>query len=171
MCGETTFKCQRQNVIPLIKKYYELQFGCKVGDQHKKLGPSYMLRNVCQASLAWVNGSHQMPFNVPTVWREPKDHSSECYLFCLTDITRITSKSKHTVKYPDLPSAMRHVPHTRELPVPKPPENLTFSVESSDSEEDHRQQGDNVECDLTFEASCSSSEPIYYQKEILTTYL
>jgi hypothetical protein len=111
-----------------------------------------------EASLAWVNGSHQMPFAVPLVWREPKDHSSECY-FCLSDITRITSKSKHTVKYPDLPSTMRHVPHSKELPVPKPPENLTFSDESSDSEEDHKQQGNNVACDPAFEASCSSSEP------------
>jgi hypothetical protein len=30
------------------------------------------------------------------------------------------------VKYPDLPSAMRPVPHSEELPVPKPPENLDF---------------------------------------------
>jgi hypothetical protein len=54
--------------------------------------------------------------------------------------------------------------HTKELPVPKPPENLTLGDESSDSEENHRQQADNAECDLTLEASCSSSEPIYYHK-------
>jgi hypothetical protein len=99
---------------------------------------------MCEASLAWVNGSHQVPFTVPMVWREPKDHSSDCY-FCLTDITRITSKSKNTVKYPDLPSVITHVPHSKELPIPKPLENLTFSDESSESEEDHRQQEDNVE--------------------------
>jgi hypothetical protein len=75
----------------------------------------------------------------------------------------------NTVKYPHLPSSVRHVPHSKELPVPKPPENLTFSDVTSDSEEDHGQQEDNVECDLTFEASCSSSEPIYYHKEILMT--
>jgi hypothetical protein len=43
------------------------------------------------------------------VWREPKDHSSDCYI-SLTNITEITSKSKHTVKYPDFPSAVRFVP-------------------------------------------------------------
>jgi hypothetical protein len=111
-----------------------------------------------------------MPFTVPMVWRELKDPSSDCYFF-LKDITRITSKSKHTAKHPDLPSAMKHVPHSKQPPVTKPPENLTFSDDSSDSKEDHRQQQDNVECDLTFEASCSSSEPIYYHKEILTTHL
>jgi hypothetical protein len=44
-------------------------------------------------------------------------HSSN-YCFCLTNITRITSKSKHTAKYPDLPLSMRHVPHSEEFPVP-----------------------------------------------------
>jgi hypothetical protein len=63
------------------------------------------------------------------------------------------------VKYPDFPSAIRPVPHSEELFVPKPPENLTFSDDSSDSNEVHGQQeGDNVDCDPTFEASCSSSE-------------
>jgi hypothetical protein len=54
---------------------------------------------------------------------EPKEHSSDCY-FCLTNITEITSKSKHTVKYPNVPSAMRPVPHNEALPIPKPPANV-----------------------------------------------
>jgi len=64
------------------------------------------------------------------------------------------------VKYPDLPLAMKPVPHSEELPVPKPLKNLIFSDENSDSEHDHRQlEGDNVDCDPTFAVSCSSSEP------------
>jgi hypothetical protein len=44
--------------------------------------------------------------------------------------------------------------------MPKSPVNLTFSDESSDSYENHGQQeGDSIDCDPTFEASCSSSEP------------
>jgi len=56
------------------------------------------------------------------VWREPKDHSSDCY-FCFKNIGGITSKSKHTVKYmmsvkyPDFPSALKTVPHSEELPT------------------------------------------------------
>ena len=99
-----------------------------------------------------------MPLAFHMVWREPKDHSSNCY-FCLTNITGISSKSKHTVKYPDLPSAMRPVPHSEEFPVLKSPENLTFSDENSDSDKDHRQQGgEQFYYDLTFEANCSPSE-------------
>jgi len=33
----------------------------------------------------------------------------------------ITSKSNHTMKYPDLPSAMWPVPHNEKFPVPKLP--------------------------------------------------
>ena len=64
------------------------------------------------------------------------------------------------MKYPHLPSAVRPVPHSEELPLPNHLENLAFSNDSSDSDEDHRQQeGGNVDCYLTFEASCSLSEP------------
>jgi hypothetical protein len=38
-------------------------------------------------------------------------------------------------------------------------ENLAFSDDNSDADKDHTQQeGDNTDCDLTFEASSFSSE-------------
>ena len=63
------------------------------------------------------------------------------------------------MKYPDLPSAVRPVPHSEELPLLNPLENLTFSNDSSDFDDHRQQEGNNVDCCLTFEASCSSSEP------------
>jgi hypothetical protein len=64
------------------------------------------------------------------------------------------------VKYPDFPSAMRPVQHSEELPVPKPPENLTVSNDNSDSDQNHGQQEvGKADCDPTFKASCSSNEP------------
>ncbi|UYV85133.1 hypothetical protein LAZ67_X004692 [Cordylochernes scorpioides] len=59
--------------------------------------------------------------------------------------TGITSKSRHTVEYPDLPSVMRPVPHSDILPVPQPPDNILFSDDDSDRRE---QQSD----DTNFEA-------------------
>ena len=107
----------------------------------------------------WVQGLRQAPFTVSMVWREPKDHSSN-YHAAVTKITGTASKFTHTVKYQDLLSTIRPVPHSEELSVPKPPETLTFSDVKSNSDEDHgEQERDNVGCDLTFEASCSSSEP------------
>jgi hypothetical protein len=35
VCGEMTFKYQRQNFAPLIKKSYELYFERKMGDKDK----------------------------------------------------------------------------------------------------------------------------------------
>jgi hypothetical protein len=61
------------------------------------------------------------------VWREPKAHSSDSY-FCITNIRGITSKSKHIVKYPNVPSAMRPVPHNEVLPIPKPPVNVIVHI-------------------------------------------
>jgi len=92
----------------------------------------------------------------------PKDHSSDCY-FSLTSITGITSKSEHTVKYPDMAPAMRPISQSEELPVPKPLENLTFSDNNSDSDDHGQQEWANGDCDPTFEASSSS-----YESSLLT---
>ena len=47
----------------------------------------------------------------------------------------------------------------RRVACTKPPENQTFSDENSDSgENDGQHEGDNVDCDPTLEATCSSSE-------------
>ena len=62
-----------------------------------------------------------MPFAVPMIWREPKDHCSDCY-FCLTPkVLGMTTSKKRSVAYPNIPSAIRPVPHGPDLPVPKPP--------------------------------------------------
>jgi hypothetical protein len=64
------------------------------------------------------------------------------------------------VKYRDLPSAIKPVPHRQELPVAEPLEYQTFSDDNSDSDENHIQQEQgNVDCDMIFVARCSSSEP------------
>ena len=74
-----------------------------------------------------VRGSHGLER------KKPKEHSAIVTYVQQTQ-QGTTSQSKHTVKYPDLPSAMNPVPHNEECPVPKPPENLTFNDENSDSD-------------------------------------
>jgi hypothetical protein len=114
VCGEITFRFQRRNLILLIIKCYELNFGCKVGDKNKSCTPHICNVKCVRLLTGWVKGSRQMPFTIPMVWREPRDYSSDDY-FCLTNITAMTSKSKYTVKYPDVPSAMTPVPHSGEF--------------------------------------------------------
>ena len=69
-----------------------------------------------------------MPFAIPMVWREQKNHYDDCY-FCLIDITGFSSKNKHTIVYQDLESARRPIPHDI-LPIPIPkPQQINFESE------------------------------------------
>jgi hypothetical protein len=100
--------------------------------------------------------SQTMPFAIHMVWRETVDHASDCY-FCLTSIAGVTTKSNHSVRYPNLPSGMRPVPHSAELPIPNPPTNMTLS-DSESSDEDKGQANKNVDYDPAFAEACSSNE-------------
>jgi len=97
-----------------------------------------------------------MNFAIPIVWREPQDHSSDCY-FCITQTKGISSKSKDTVKCPNLPSAMRPVPHSKDLPIPHLPTHLTLEDESEHGAATEVQNEE--QDDATFETSTSSCEP------------
>ena len=81
-----------------------------------------------------------MSFAVPMVWREPSNHANDCY-FCMIPPTsaRITTKKKWTIECPNIPSALRPVPHGEGLPVPDPPKE--FSIDSDGEEESERTSG------------------------------
>ena len=57
------------------------------------------------------------------IWREPKNHSDECY-FCTCKIKDFNKKNKKDITYLNIPSAMQPVPHGPEIPVPVRPENM-----------------------------------------------
>ena len=73
-----------------------------------------------------------MPFGVPMVWREPTNHLNDCY-FCMTKISGFSTKNKQNIEYPNLPSALRPVPHSEDVPIPTVPVELNLSLSSSDS--------------------------------------
>ena len=85
---------------------------------------------------AWLNGVRKsMPFAIPMIWREPKNHSTY-YYFCTTIIIGFTSKLKKSIIYPNLNSAIRPIPHSDELLIPKHPTNFDFdsNIESLDED-------------------------------------
>ena len=95
------------------------------------------------------------------VWREPTDHSSNCYFCMIPPVAKgMSRKKKWTVEYPNIPSALRPVPHEEELPIPVPPESYTL-----DSDDDHDDNQDSAgpepstSADPDFEPSHSSLEP------------
>ncbi|CAK8684393.1 unnamed protein product [Clavelina lepadiformis] len=58
-----------------------------------------------------------MKFGIPMIWREQRNHVDDCY-FCLVSVKGYNKKSKHRLKYPNLDSALRPVPHSDEKPLP-----------------------------------------------------
>lgn len=123
ICGEYTFERHRKQMSPVVHKAYKLYFGCPIGDQDKKWAPHFCCANCYVKLIQWWNGKPvSMAFGVPMVWREPKDHVTDCY-FCLTNVRGFTSrKSKQHIGYPiNVPSAIRPVPHNAEIPVPPVP--------------------------------------------------
>ena len=75
-----------------------------------------------------------MPFAVPMVWKEPTDYNSNCY-FCMNQPVGkgLSRKNKHNIQYPDIPSAIRSVPHGETLPVPEAPQEFTLDSDDEQS--------------------------------------
>jgi hypothetical protein len=146
---------QKRNITPLIGKAYELYFGFKIGDQDKIWAP-HICCSYCASYLrAWLKGTRKsMPFAVPMIWREQKDHVTDCY-FCLTSISGFSSKNKKNIEYPNLSSATRPVAHSETLPVPKSPEFWTIDADEI-VEDEPMELSDK---DDEYQPSTSSTEP------------
>jgi hypothetical protein len=86
------------------------------------------------------------------VWREQKDYLTN-YYFCLTKIGGHNSKSKHTIPYPSISSALRPLKHDNSLPFPKPPQQWTLHEEERTSISPEDKPG----------PSCSSVDPDFLE--------
>lgn len=116
VCGEVTFASQKRSITTMVKKAYHLYFGCKIGDQDKRWAP-HICCNTCATNLRqWLNRKRKsMPFAVPMIWREPTDHTSNCYFCMVPPVGKgVSKKKKWTVLYPNIPSAIRPVPHEKD---------------------------------------------------------
>ena len=69
------------------------------------------------------------------VWREPTSHAEDCY-FCLTKIGGHSKRTKSNIENPNVPSAVKPIPHGPELPIPNP---YAKSEESSLAEKQNHQ--------------------------------
>jgi hypothetical protein len=63
--------------------------------------------------------------------RQPINHVDDCY-FYMCALKGFNTKNKKAITFPNLPSAIRPVPHGPDMPVPNPPKQLyTQEAESS----------------------------------------
>lgn len=136
ICGEVTFANQKRSMTQMIKTAYHHYFGVKVGDQDKPWAP-HICCITCNVTLReWLNKKgRSMRFAVPMVWREPTNHTDNCY-FCMTPPLNqgMSRKKKCDIKYPDIPSAIRPISGDG-LPVPSPPQNFNLEEEEENEEE------------------------------------
>jgi hypothetical protein len=141
-----------------IKKRYEFHFGSKVGIQDKSWAP-HICCVTCEASYRigkWftpnaVHHSHGLErIKRPLIQLLPlfnKHNRDRLQIRTHSEIYRFGTCNE---AYP----TQWRVFCTKSL------QNLTFSVDNSDPDEDHiQQQWDNVDCDPTSEASSSLPEP------------
>ena len=76
-----------------------------------------------------------LPFGVSMVWREPKEHLTDCY-FCLVNTKDIGKKNRQNFSYPGIPSAIRPVLHSDEFLPPVFNGFLSSEDEETGSEEE-----------------------------------
>lgn len=116
VCGYFTDKTHRKTFTPFLKKSYELYFDSKV-DSGKSWAPQFICLTCACNLRGWIRKAkttNHLPFGVPMIWRESSNHTTDCY-FCLTKVTGFSYKTRASVKYPDIPSVSKSIPHDRSI--------------------------------------------------------
>ena len=103
----------------------------KLGDQHKPFTP-HICCKTCLENLWDLRTGKRKSIAIQKVWREEKDQITHCY-FCMESQKGINRKNKYHVQYPDVPSAMRPIPHWPVLPVFELDGNMEYSSDSEPS--------------------------------------
>lgn len=83
-----------------------------------KWTPTLCCTNCKVTLLKWKNGvTILMPFAKPTIWRQPKNHSDDCYFCC----SHLESNNKIISSYANVQSVTKTQKHSSSKPVPRTP--------------------------------------------------
>lgn len=169
VCGSFVPIRQQRNITEFVKKAYYAYFGIKLGDQDKPWAPHTACRTCIEQLRQWVNGERTaLPFGIPMVWRQPTDHSTNCY-FCSVNVKGFNSRNKSSIVYPsNIPSAILPVPHGPDVPVPQRPEHLQ-DCPSSESECDPEVAFPTSDCD--FSPKGVGKEPKLFEQSALNDFV
>ena len=134
ICGNVVLRNRWAKITDIVKKAYRDYLGIKIRDQYKSFAPHICCKACVENLMDWRNGKRKsMPFAIPIVWREGKDHMTDWY-FYMINLKGINRKNKHHIQYPDVPSALRSIPHSPDLPVLEPDGNMEHSSDSEHSD-------------------------------------
>ena len=169
VCGDFTTVAQRRTITSLLRTAYFHYFDCKIGDQDKFWAPHICCKPSYNGLTAWFNGKKAaFNFAVPTGWREPGNHADDCYIY-LINITGFNVPSRKKIKYPNLRSGMRPVPHSDDISVPTLSVNkdlLSSSDEEMSSREDSAESISLEDIESTYSGT-SGNEPHWITQEDL----
>ena len=149
---------QKHVLTTRTRKAYHQYFDCKVRDQEKPWAPHICCNSCVTALYEWLKKKRKaMPFAVPMIWREPTNQVNDCY-FCLTPSIKkgFNRKKKSVIEYPNIPSAIRPVPHSDELPIAEP---HSIDLLSSDDAESSKECSVSKPCTSRNEEFGSTTEP------------
>ena len=118
--------CQAK-IIDFVKKAYWDHFAAKLGDQDKPFAPYFCCKRWVEYLRDWRNSKKKsLPFSLPMVRREKKDPIMHC-CFCMINLKGINHRNKHYVQYPEVPFAIRPIPHGVDLSIPESDGNKMYS--------------------------------------------
>ena len=142
---------------------YCAYFGYAVGDQDKVWSAHYCCLDWSGKLSKWFSGKKvDVGFAVPMIWREQRDHITDCY-FCLAKTKDYNQRNRKEILYPNLPSVILPVPRSANLTIPIPPLCLPeLKGESSENSE-------NLSCDSddTFQLNQEATKPHLISQEDL----
>ena len=100
------------------------------------MGPTCCVPHCVSGLLKFYHGKQgRLASGVPIVSGSQVNHCDNCY-FCLCKVSGYNKKNKKDIAYPNLPSAMRPIPHGQGVPFPKLHEFTEIWTMSSSSDDD-----------------------------------
>lgn len=156
ICGKFTSISNRERPTPSLNNFYNLYFGSNIPNTiNKPWAPSYFCLRCVRYLRGWSKGTHPaMPFSKPVIWREQKDHVTDCY-FCLTKLKGYSYKTRDKIVYPDVESVTKPLPHSEKCPPPQPPKQGT----------DIEKMVSDIESDCSTQTTIPSQDFLVNEKE------
>ena len=102
-----------------------------------------------------------MKFAIPRMWREPTNHTNDCY-FCTVDSSkRQTGKNAPAIVYPSIPLSIAPVLHSDQLPVLIP----TRCQDPVSADESATDEDDTTIDDYVLNSNLEEKKTLLFQSE------
>ena len=143
-----------------VKRAYKAYFEVHLGDQDKQWALHVVCYNCEEMLRDWNKEKRKgLPFGVPMIWREPNNHVTGCY-FYMVNTTGVGKKNRHEITYPKIPTAIRPVPHSGEVPVP-----VFKGLPSIGDKDIGHDTSEHDNCDSELSEKCLQSENCFSDTE------